>query len=200
MTTWVEVPAEGRERGVVGLLNAWVAVLARPRKFFQDGVAPGDQAPGLVFAIAVALVYQGLQFVLTPSTIPAIEGGAAVSAIVALLVVALFVAPLLLHLTAAIQTALLIPLLSRRAGVSETVQVIAYAAAPCALAGIPVPAVQMVCALYGAGLLAIGISVVHQTSLSKALVATAVPSGVVFGYAFGGFRALSALLNGVLFL
>ncbi|WP_396613321.1 YIP1 family protein [Haloferax sp. S1W] len=172
-------------------------MVARPRQFFEDGVAPGDQAPGLVFAIAVALVYQGLQFVFVPTTIPELGGGATVSALVALLVIALFVAPLLLHLTAAIQTALLIPLLSRRAGVSETVQVIAYAAAPCVFAGVPVPAVQAVCVLYGAALLAIGISVVHQTSISKALIATAVPSGVVFGYAFGGFRALTALVEGL---
>ncbi|KAB1194015.1 hypothetical protein GJR96_11440 [Haloferax sp. MBLA0076] len=193
MTTWVETPREGRDRGVAGVLRAWVAVLVRPRQFFRDGVAPGDQAPGLLFAISVALVYQSLQYALTPSTIPAIEGGPVVSAVVALLVIALFVAPALLHLTAAIQTALLIPLLSRRAGVSETVQVIAYAAAPCALASLPIPGLRALCAVYGAALLAIGISEVHQTSLAKAVLASAVPAGVVFGYAFGGFRAVSDL-------
>ncbi|WP_148414517.1 YIP1 family protein [Haloferax sp. KTX1] len=168
-------------------------MVVRPRQFFRDGVAPGDQAPGLVFAIAVALVYQGLGFALAPATIPAIEGGPVVSALVALLVVALFVAPALLHLTAAIQTALLIPLLSRRAGVSETVQVIAYAAAPCAFAGLPIPGVRALCAVYGAVLLVVGISEVHRTTVPKAAVAAAVPAGLVFGYAFGGFRALSEL-------
>ncbi|WP_411965809.1 YIP1 family protein [Haloferax sp. YSMS24] len=175
------------------MLRAWVAVLVRPRQFFRDGVAPGDQAPGLLFAIAVALVYQGLQYTFAPATIPAIEGGPVVSAVIALLVVALFVAPALLHLTAAIQTALLIPLLSRRAGVSETVQVIAYAAAPCALASVPIPGLRALCVVYGATLLTIGISEVHQTSLAKAALGAAVPAGVVFGYAFGGFRAISNL-------
>jgi len=193
VTTWVETRREGRDRGLTGLLRAWVAVVVRPRQFFRDGVAPGDQAPGLVFAIAVALVYQGLGFALAPATIPAIEGGPLVSALVALLVVALFVAPALLHLTAAIQTALLIPLLSRRAGVSETVQVIAYAAAPCAFASLPIPGVRALCAGYGAVLLVVGISEVHQTTVPKAAVAAAVPAGVVFGYAFGGFRAVSEL-------
>ncbi|KAB1188210.1 MULTISPECIES: YIP1 family protein [Haloferax] len=193
MTTWVETPREGRDRGVTGIFRAWIAVLVRPRQFFRDGVAPGDQAPGLLFAIAVALVYQSLQYAFAPATIPAIEGGPVVSAVVALLVIALFVAPALLHLTAAIQTALLIPLLSRRAGVSETVQVIAYAAAPCALASIPIPGLRALCAVYGAILLAIGISEVHQTSLAKAALASAVPAGVVFGYAFGGFEAVSSL-------
>ncbi|AFK20554.2 hypothetical protein E6P09_12365 [Haloferax mediterranei ATCC 33500] len=201
MTTWVETPREGRDRGLTGILRAWVAVLVSPRRFFRDGVAPGDQAPGLLFAISVALVYQSLQFVFAPATIPVIGGGPVASALVALLVIALFVAPALLHLTAAIQTALLIPLLSQRAGVSETVQVIAYATAPCAFAAVPIlsvlipgfsiPVLRAICAVYGAVLLAVGISEVHQTSLPKAILATAVPSGVVFGYAFGGFQALS---------
>ncbi|WP_410767194.1 YIP1 family protein [Haloferax sp. DFSO60] len=191
MTTWVETPREGRDRGVVGLLRAWVAVLVSPREFFRNGVAPGDQAPGLLFAISVTLVYQGLQYALVPATIPAIGAGPMLSALVALLVIALFVAPAVLHLTAAIQTVMLVPLLSRRAGVSETVQVIAYSAAPCVFAGVPIPGVRLICALYGSALLIVGIREVHQTSFAKAAVAAAIPAGVVFGYGFGGFRAFN---------
>ncbi|WP_241432038.1 YIP1 family protein [Haloferax mucosum] len=180
-------------------------MLVHPRRFFRDGVAPGDQAPGLLFAIFVALVYQSLQFAVSPATIPTIEGGPVASAVVALLVIALFVAPALLHLTAAIQTALLIPLLSERAGVSETVQVIAYATAPCAFAAVPIPklltagfeipGIRAVCAAYGAVLLVIGISEVHQTSVPKAILASFVPAGVIFGYAFRGFEAFSTTVS-----
>ncbi|MFC7201942.1 YIP1 family protein [Haloferax namakaokahaiae] len=191
MTTWVETPQEGRDRGVTGLLRAWVAVVASPREFFRTGVAPGDQAPGLLFAISVTLVYQGLQYALVPATIPAIEGGTVLSALVALLVIALFVAPAVLHLTAAIQTVMLLPLVSRRAGVSETVQVVAYAAAPCVFAGLPIPGARLACTLYGAALLVVGIREVHQTSFPKAALAAAVPAGIVFGYGFGGFRAFN---------
>ena len=50
MTTWVENPTGGRDRGPRNLVRAWIEVLVRPQQFFRNGVAPGDQAPGLVFA------------------------------------------------------------------------------------------------------------------------------------------------------
>ncbi|PSQ39591.1 hypothetical protein BRD13_02695, partial [Halobacteriales archaeon SW_5_70_135] len=56
MTQWVEEPSGGRDRGPVALVRAWAEVLARPFRFFETGVAPDDQAPGLVFAAAVVLV------------------------------------------------------------------------------------------------------------------------------------------------
>ncbi len=166
----------------------------RPTRFFQTGVAPGDQAPGLVFAVCVAVAFAGSRFVLDPATIPTAFGGPGVSAAVSLLFVAVFVAPAALHLTAALQTVLLILLVRDRAGISETVQVLAYASAPCALAGAPVPALRAVCALYGAGLLALGIREVHDTTTGRAVAATALPAALVFGYGFRGFAAAETLL------
>lgn len=196
MTTWVETPGEGRERGPLGIARAWMDVLVRPRGFFRVGVVPGDQAPGLVFAVVVAFAFVATRFLLVPESVPAIQGGPVLSATLALLAVSLLVAPATLHLTAAIQTLLLIALVRDRAGVSETVQTIAYATAPCALAGIPVPGLRAVCAGYGAFLLVVGIAEVHGTSLSRAAVAAAVPAALVFGYAFGGFGAIVSLAAG----
>ncbi|AUV82157.1 hypothetical protein C2R22_11270 [Salinigranum rubrum] len=190
MTTWVETPGEGRERGPVGIGRAWVDVLVRPRGFFRNGVVPGDQAPGLVFAVVVAFAFVATRFLLVPGSVPAIQGGPVLSATLALLAVCLLIAPATLHLTAAIQTLLLMALVTDRAGVSETVQTVAYATAPCALAGIPVPELRALCAAYGAFLLAVGLSEVHDTSLVRAAVAAAVPGALVFGYAFGGFGAV----------
>jgi hypothetical protein len=173
--------------------RAWVDVLVRPRGFFRAGVVPGDQAPGLVFAVCVAFVFVATRFVLVPTSVPAIQGGPLLSATLALLAVSLLIAPATLHLTAAIQTLLLIALVRDRAGVSETVQTIAYATAPCALAGIPVPGLRAVCAGYGAFLLVVGLAEVHGTSLSRAALAAVVPAALVFGYAFGGFGAVVAV-------
>lgn len=194
MTTWVENPRGGRDRGPRGLVRAWVEVLVRPRRFFRVGVAPGDQAPGLVFGVAVVFLYVVGLFASTPSAIPSFGTGRAASALLSLLAVCLFVAPATLHLIAALQTVVLIPLVSDRAGVSETVQVVAYAAAPCALAGAPIPGLRAVCSAYGAALLVLGVAEVHGTSPVRAALAAALPAALVFGYGFGGFGGVVALL------
>ncbi|WP_348610200.1 YIP1 family protein [Halobaculum rarum] len=195
MTTWVDNPDGGRARGPNAVARAWAEVLVRPGRFFGTGIAPGDQAPGLVFAVCVALAFAAGRFLLDPATIPTAFGGPAVSALVSLLFVAVFIAPAGLHLTAALQTVLLIVFVRDRAGISETVQVIAYASAPCALAGVPVPSLRAACALYGAGLLVVGIREIHETTTWRAVAATAVPAALVFGYGFRGFDAIATLLT-----
>jgi hypothetical protein len=193
VTTWVENPEGGRARGAVGLARAWVEVLWRPRRFFRNGVAPGDQAPGLVFAIAVTLAHVGLLAAFDPSVFPVYGGRPLVSALFAFVVAGLLVAPIVLHLTAAIQTLLLRLVVPDRAGVSETVQVVAYASAPGIFAGLPIPGIRLAAALYGATLLVVGLAVVHDTSLPRAAAAGAAPALFLFGYAFGGLPAFETL-------
>lgn len=194
MTTWVENPRGGRARGARGVARAWVEVLVRPGRFFRTGVSPGDQAPGLVFGVCVAVAFLAGRFLAAPGTVPRVYGGPVPSALVALAVVALLVAPALLHLTAALQTALLVPLVRDRGGVSETVQVVAYAAAPGALAGPPVPELRAACALYGAVLLVVGLGTVHGTTVPRAVLAGALPATLLFGVGFRGLDALAVLL------
>lgn len=195
MTTWVENPSGGRERGPRGLARAWLEVLVRPQQFFRNGIAPGDQAPGLIFAIVVAVGYTIGLFAFVPDRIPSLAGGQVVSASIALALVALVVAPAVLHLTAALQTVLLIVAVRDRAGISETVQVIAYATAPCVAAGIPSPWLRLGCALYGAALLVIGLRAVHGTTTIRALAAGAIPATLLFGSAFGGTDAGAAVFR-----
>lgn len=192
VTQWIEELEGGRARGPAGLVRAWMEVLVRPRRFFRTGVAPGDQAPGLVFAVVVTLTYVGSRFAFVPGAAP-VGGRPLLSAALALAAAGLIVAPAALHLVAALQTLLLAVLVPDRAGISETVQVIAYATAPCALAGVPVAGLRVACTLYGASLLVVGTAVVHDTSLPRALVATAIPAVLVFGYAFGGIFALDTV-------
>jgi hypothetical protein len=173
-------------------------VLTNPRRFFRNGVAPGDQAPGLVFGVVVALCYVAGRLAtgdaVVAEDLPLAGGAGALSTLFVFLVVALVLAPATLHLLAALQTVLLVLFVPDRAGVSETVQVIAYAAAPCVLAGIPFPPLRLAVTLYGAALLAVGVAVVHETTVAKAALVTAVPSALLFGWAFRGFAAGAAVV------
>ncbi len=195
MTTWVENPTGGRDRGPRGLARAWIEVLVRPRQFFHNGVAPGDQAPGLVFAVAVAVVYTVGLFAFVPARVPSFALGPGVSAALALALVAVVIAPATLHLTAALQTVVLILTVPDRAGVSETVQVIAYAAAPCVIAGVPVPAVRAGCTLYAGALLVVGLRAVHGTTTTRAVLAGSIPGTLLFGTVFGGIDAGTVLVR-----
>jgi hypothetical protein len=170
-------------------------VLVRPRAFFGANVVPGDQAPGLAFAVVVALAYASVRFAVSPARIPRVTGDVAVSAVVALLAVALLVAPAALHLTAALQTVLLIAAVPDRGGISETVQTIAYATAPCALASLPWIGVRVAAPIYGTVLLVVGLSEVHDTSLPRAAAVGGLPALLVFGYGYGGVAAAASLLG-----
>ncbi len=198
MTTWVEDPEGGRPRGPRGLVHAWIEVMIRPRRFFRTGIAPGDQAPGLVFAAAVAVIYAAQRLVFAPETVPVSLGGPLLSGLIALLATALVVAPALLHLTAAIQTVFILVFMNSRldrdhGGVSETVQLIAYATAPCVLAGFPVAPLRVAATGYGAVLLLLGTAVVHEAYTEEAILTGIVPAAIVFGGAFGGYSATIVL-------
>ncbi len=193
MTQWIENPSGGRDRGVRALARAWLEVLVRPRRFFRVGVAPGDQAPGLVFLMTVVLVSETSRYLLVEGAYPSLPIARPLEGAFWLSLVVLFVAPLSLHLVSAVQTLFLALFVPDRAGISQTVQVIAYSTAPCVFAGIPVPGVRLVCAAYGAVLLIVGLQVVHETSLVRATLAGVVPAALVFGSGFHGFAALEAL-------
>lgn len=190
VTQWVEEPTGGRDRGPVALARAWVEVVARPFRFFRNGIAPNDQAPGLVFAAAVVLVEELVRIALLPTAYP----DDPLLAAVALGTVVVILTPVLLHLAAAVATVVLAPLAPDRAGVSETVQVIAYATAPCLLASVPVLQVRALAVVYGTALLVVGLAVVHRTTLTRAAAAGTVPAAIAFAYGFRGVDSVGTLL------
>ena len=207
MTQWVENRAGGRDRGPVALVRAWLEVLLRPRRFFRTGVAPGDQAPGLIFASTVVLFEELSRFAVVtlaergvistgPFPYPAIGEFTPGVAALALLGIIVFVAPATVHLTAALQTLLLVPTAPDRGGVSETVQVMCYAMAPCLFAGLPSPELRVLVTLWGAGLYIVGTAVIHELRLPVAAVVAALPAAIVFGYGFRGFAAAQTLVSG----
>lgn len=197
MTTWVENPSGGRARGPQAILRAWVEVLVRPGRFFRTGVAPGDQAPGLVFAMAVVAIAAGSHLLTRPSYAESVGRSPLLSLVFVFALYVILVGPAVLHLIAAIQTLVLRLLAPDRGGVSETVQLVAYATAPCALAGIPVAPVRLLVTMWGAGLLTLGTMVVHETRPSRAIAASIIPAVLIFGYGFGGIEAAETVLAGL---
>jgi len=196
MTTWVEEPEGGRARGPRGLVRAWFEVFLRPQRFFRTGISPGDQAPGLTFVMTVVLIEEGVRLTLVPTAIPMIAGSRLASGILTLMLAILLVTPAALHLVSGLQTILLVPITTDRGGVSETVQVLGYATAPCVLAGVPSPTLRLICTVYGASLYLLGLSIVHDLEPWQTAVAGLLPAGIVFGIAFRGFPALVAVLEG----
>jgi hypothetical protein len=188
MTTWVE-PEGGRERGLEGLGKAFTQVLVNPVTFFDEAVSPGDQAPGLVFGMAVVLVSVSTRLALNPGDALAFPTSDWLAALLTLALVVLLVTPAAIHALSALETLALVVVAPSRGGVSETVQVIAYAAAPCALAGLGVPALTFLCGLWSFALLVLGTRVVHDISVPRALLAAAVPGVLAFGVGFGGYPA-----------
>lgn len=193
---WLD-DTDGRPGVPLGLARSWVAVMTSPRQFFVRAIVPGEQAPGLAFAMAVVAVEEATRFALVgPGTAyPVLGGMPLVSAVLWLGVAVLFVAPGVLHLVAALQTILLVPFVEERGGISETVQAIAYATAPCVVAGLPVPELRVLATAWGAVLLVLAISEVHGPWFEPAALLAAVPAAVVFGYGFRGFHAVATLLS-----
>jgi hypothetical protein len=179
----------------MAILRAWVEVLVRPRRFFRNGVAPGDQAPGLIFAALVVFVAVASMLAARPDGYPVLAGQPVVSAVLWVLAAMVLVAPAAIHLTAAVQTVLLMATVPHRAGISETVQVICYATAPCVFAGLPSPWLGSAVALYGGVLYVLGLATVHETRWYVALLVGVVPAVAVFGYGFGGLAALAEVLD-----
>lgn len=195
MTRWVDGSQSGRPRGPRGLVRAWGAVIVRPRTFFATNVTPGDQAPGLTFLATVVLLEESVRFALVEGAYPVVGSDPLLSAILWLLVAVVLIAPAAVHLVAALQTMLLVPIVPDRAGVSETVQVLCYATAPCVFAGIPDDRVRLLCAASGATLYVLGIAVVHETPPLVALAVGALPATLVFGVGFRGIAALGAVVE-----
>ena len=192
MTQWVENPELGRERGPAAIARAWVEILLQPSTFFREKIAPGDQAPGLTFAGTMVFFAEVVRLATTADAYPVWAGQPAASALLWILVVMVLVTPAGIHLTAALQTVILIGGTDDRAGVSETVQVICYALAPLAFLGVPSVWVKAAVVLWAASLFAYGLATVHDIWLPKAGGLAAIPALVLLGYGFGGNAAVVA--------
>ncbi|MFB6311057.1 MAG: YIP1 family protein [Salinirussus sp.] len=194
MTRWVGDSGVGRPRGPVALVRAWTEVIARPRTFFRSSIAPGDQGPGLTFLATVVAIEEGIRIAVQAGGYPILGGQPILSAAAWLLFVVVIVAPLGTHLIAALQTILLAAGAPDRGGISETVQVLCYATAPCVIVGIHEPWLQSAGVVYSAVLYIIGTAIVHDLRPPKAAAVGALPALLVFGVGFRGVSAVSAVI------
>lgn len=172
-----------------------------PRRFFRGAVAPGEQAPGLVFAGAVVFVEESTRLALVPDAYPVVGGQPIASGLLWLGLAVVLVTPVGLHLATALVTVTLASLTRvtefgpERAGVGETVQVVAYATAPCVLVGVPIPPLRLACIGYSCLLLVLGLSAVHRLPWFRSAVTAILPGLLVFGYGFRGIAALTSVIG-----
>lgn len=192
--------AGGRPRGPRGIARTWAKVLVRPRRAFKNGITPGDQAPALTFAVAVAAAFTLGWIASAPAAMPVVvPSSRLLSDLVFFLVVVALAAPVGLHLTAAVATVSVVLAsveiadgslsLRDRGGVSETVQVVAYASSPMALAGPAIPELRVVCGAYAAVLLFVGFRAVHGLGPVRTVVAALPPAALGYGV---GYRVVAA--------
>ncbi|TKX74723.1 hypothetical protein EXE46_07610 [Halorubrum sp. GN11_10-6_MGM] len=192
-------PAGGRPRGLRGIARTWIEVLVRPRRAFANGITPGDQAPALTFAVAVAAAFTLGLIATDPGSVPVVvPSSALLSGLVVFLVAVALAAPVGLHLTAAVATVSVVLAsvefddglgLRDRGGVSETVQVVAYASSPMALAGPSVPEIRVLCGAYAAVLLVVGLRTVHGLGPVRTVAAALPPAALGYGV---GYRVVAA--------
>ena len=178
----------------------------RPRRAFANGITPGDQAPALTFAVAVAAAFTLGWIASDPAAMPVVVSSSRLlsGAVVFLVVVALG-APVGLHLTAALATVSVVVAsveiadghfaLRDRGGVSETVQAVAYASSPMALAGPAIPELRLVCGAYAAVLLFVGLRAVHGLGAVRTVVAAVPPAALGYGVGYRTVAAARTLLG-----
>jgi len=174
VTSWIADPEGGRARGPVRSLGWWIEALVRPRRLFRERRGARRSGPGADVRRRRRRRLRARLDRLGAGVVPEIVVSVPVSAAILFLLVVVLVAPVGLHLTAAVATLSVILAsvefddgiaLRDRGGVSETVQVVAYASSPMALAGPPIPELRVVCGAYAAVLLLIGFRIVHGTTL-----------------------------------
>jgi hypothetical protein len=141
----------------------------------------------------VVLVAASTRLALRPEDALAFPTSDWLAALITVALVVLLVTPAAIHALSALETLALVVLAPSRGGVSETVQVIAYAAAPCALAGLGVPALTLLSGLWSFALLVLGTRVVHDISVLRALLASLAPGVLAFGAGFGAYPAAQTL-------
>ena len=187
--------APSRSRGPLWLVRAWIAVMVSPRQFFREHVISGKQASGLLFAMVVVLVEESTRVALVPDARSLFDGSPLLAGVVVVAVAVLLVTPTVLHLVAALQTAILMPFVNERGDTSQTVQLYCYAMAPCIVAGVPIPEVRVVATLWGFALVTIATTEVHGSWAEPAFFLSVVPASIIFGYGFRGFDAMATLLS-----
>lgn len=180
---------------VARTLRLWGETLLTPWRVFPGGIRPGEQLPAIIVAILVTGAWVAVRVVVDPGSVPVLGNAPMVSVLIWAGLLAVVVAPLAVHVMAALATVVLIGIASDRAGVSETVQTVAFAMAPAPVLATGVAELQVLGTVYGSMLLVYGLASVHRISLERALLAAAVPAYVLFVIGFGADAGFVELMR-----
>lgn len=173
----------------------WLDVTFRPWVGFTRHVQPRDQSRGVIFAIAVVAAWVALSAAYGTFDYHVIGDLRLLSLVLWITLLLAVVTPVAIHLLGAVVTLMLVFLAPHRRGVSETVQVIAFAMAPIVFVAVPNTTVQAVSGLYASVVLIVGLTVVHRLPFERGVVIGALPAYVLFLYGFGAESAIVELLR-----
>lgn len=176
-------------------LHLWASALLEPWVCFREFTVERDQTRAMGFVMVVIAGWALVGVLFETISHPVIGGFPTASLIIWITFLVLVVAPAAIHLLALVATLVVMAIVRERAGVSQTVQVMAYAMAPAVLVPIPLASLQVILALYGGVLVVYGLRVVHETSFWRALLAGIVPAYLLYGLGFGTTDALQEVLR-----
>ncbi|MFP4590690.1 MAG: YIP1 family protein [Halobacteriales archaeon] len=189
-------PPPGSAVGILWRAFAlWGAVLVTPWRVFPDRVRPGDQTAAMVLAVLVTGAWVSVRVVVDPGWVPVLGGSRRASVVIVGLLLSVVVAPVAVHVLAAVSTIVLVVIAPDRAGVSETVQVVAFSLAPVPLVATGVAELQVLASLYGTALLVVGLQRVHHVSPERALLAGLLPAYLLFVVGYGADAGFVELMR-----
>lgn len=176
-------------------LDRWITTMTRPHRVWATFVTPRDQAAGIGFALGTVLLWFVLGLASGVISVPVYGNLYWLSVFVWGAFLLAVVTPVALHVLAAGMTIALMVLAPERGHISETVQVLALSLAPAVGLIVPNPLVQIVCGVYGIGLLCYGLATVHELSFWRAIFIGFLPGYLVFFIGFGAETALFEMLR-----
>lgn len=180
---------------VARTVRLWGETLLTPWRVFPGGIRPGEQLPAVIFTVLVTGAWVAVRVAVDPGAVPVLGDAPVVSMLIWAALLAVVVAPVAVHVMAAVATVVLIAIASDRAGVSETVQTVAFAMAPAPVLATGVAELQVLATIYGTFLVMYGLSAVHRVSPERALLAGAVPAYVLFVVGFGADAGFVELMR-----
>lgn len=180
---------------MVETVRVWILTLIVPWRVFPNRIRRGEQLRAILFTILVAGAWVAVRVAVDFGSFPVLGNAPELSVLIWALLLAVVVAPIGVHVAAAIATLVLVAVATDRAGVSETVQTVAFAMAPAPAIAVGVAEVQVVAALYGSVLLVYGLWAVHEITLERAVLAGLLPVYLLFVVGFGADAGFVELLR-----
>ncbi|MFB6282649.1 MAG: YIP1 family protein [Halobacteria archaeon] len=177
------------EWGIAGIIPR---ICISPGEFFEEvNDRESGQSASLFFFIVVLTAGKLPEKFVQPDAYSLKPGVTGID-VIEFGIILILLAPILLHIVTGIEYVSLWLVTEEDEGVDRTLRAVAYGSAPAVLSWIPYVGIL---AWYGVYLTYVGTRVGHGLERWKAVAVTIVPSVLVFGLAFSGFRNLRVILK-----